>query len=277
MKVKKYISLVAITLLAMTSCMNDFDMPDMSTPPYGNNNIDEATITIEDLKDKFASTISSNGAELITEKTIIEGVVVANDECGNLYMQFVINDTTGAIVVGVNDVGLYASLPKGQRVRLLCDSLHIGGYGKLAQIGGPYNGSIGRMNKFIFPEHIRIIGKPDTTQEEMKPFLVDESYFTNSNRDKLAKYIRLENVKIEEADGTATWAPEELIDPRTNVVERNIIIGKKKIVLRMSPYADFANDIIPQGLLNINGVLTRYNDYWQFMLSSTNDIEPVTK
>ena len=274
MKVIKNISLVAILLFTITSCMNDFDMPDLTTPLFGNNSIGEATTTIEGLKEKYASTISASTAEQILERTIIEGVVVANDESGNVYMQFVINDATGAIIVGVNDVGLYATLPKGQRVRILCDNLYIGGYGKMAQIGTLYNGSVGRMNKFIFPEHIRLINKPDTTQAEMKPLVIDESFFIEENKNKLAKFVRLENVKIEEADGEATWAPEELKNS-SNVVERHIKIGNAKIVLRMSTYADFAKETMPSGLLNINGVLTRYRDYWQFMISSTNDIEVI--
>ena len=274
MKVIKNISLVAVLLFTITSCMNDFDMPDLTTPLFGNNSIGEATTTIEGLKEKYASTISASTAEQILERTIIEGVVVANDESGNVYKQFVINDATGAIIVGVNDVGLYATLPKGQRVRILCDNLYIGGYGKMAQIGTLYNGSVGRMNKFIFPEHIRLINKPDTTQAEMKPLVIDESFFTEENKNKLAKFVRLENVKIEEADGEATWAPEELKNS-SNVVERHIKIGNAKIVLRMSTYADFAKETMPSGLLNINGVLTRYRDYWQFMISSTNDIEVI--
>ena len=90
----------------------------------------------------------------------------------------------------------------------------------------------------------------------------------------LAKFVRLENVKFVEAtDSTVKWAPEELA--YNNVVERNIKMGKKNIVFRMSTYADFANDVLPMGELNINGVLTRFNNYWQFVLSSTNDIEKV--
>ena len=201
-------------------------------------------------------------------------MVVANDESGNVYKQFVINDATGAIIVGVNDVGIYATLPKGQRVRVLCDSLYIGGYGKLAQIGSLYNGSVGRMNKFLFPKHVRIIGKPDTTQAGMEPLVIDESFFTEENKNKLSKFVRLENVKIEEADGEATWAPEELKNS-SNVVERHIKFGGENIILRMSTYADFAKEIIPSGSLNINGVLTRFNNYWQFMISSTGDIEQI--
>lgn len=275
MKAIKYLSILVLSLIA-TSCMNDFDDPLFNEPPFGNNEIGEATHTIAQLKEKYASTISGNSVQKISEEIIIEGVVVANDESGNVYKQIIINDATGAMVIGINDVGLYAMTPKGQRVRIACKDLHIGGYGKMAQIGALYNGKVGRMNKNVYPKHVRLIGIPDPTQPEMIPDTIDSSYFTDANMNALAKYVRLEGVEITEADGTATWAPEELQNS-SNVVERHIKMGKTNIVLRMSTYADFANEAMPDGKLNINGVMTRYNNYWQFVISNTTDIETAGK
>ena len=273
MKAIKYLTILALSLFA-TSCMNEFDKPLFSEVPFGNNEIGAATHTIAQLKEKYNSTITGNSVQQITEEIVIEGVVVANDESGNVYKQFIINDATGAMVIGVNDVGLYAMVPKGQRVRIACKDLYIGGYGKMAQIGGLYNGKVGRMNRYIYPQHVRLIGIPDPTQEEMQPTVIDASFFTNENKNTLAKFVRLENVSITEANGTETWAPEEKKNS-SNVVERNIKMGNTKVVLRMSTYADFANEAIPTGNLNINGVMTRYNDYWQFVISHTTDIETV--
>ena len=276
MKAIKYLSLLAISLITATSCMNEFDEPTFSQPPFGNNEIGEANTTIAELKTQFASIITGNSVQQITEDIIIEGVVVANDESGNVYKQFIINDATGAMVIGVNDVGLYAMVPKGQRVRIACKDLYIGGYGKMAQIGALYNGKVGRMSKNAYPQHVRIVGSPAPTQPEMQPELIDDSFFTNDNKNNLAKFVRLENVTISEANGTELWAPEEKKNS-SNVVERNIMIGSTKIVLRMSTYADFANEPLPTGKLNINGVMTRYNDYWQFVISHTTDIEQVSE
>ena len=275
MKAIKYLTILALSLFA-TSCMNEFDKPLFSDAPFGNNEIGAATHTIAQLKEKYNSTIPGNSVQQITEEIVIEGVVVANDESGNVYKQFIINDATGAMVIGVNDVGLYAMVPKGQRVRIACKDLYIGGYGKMAQIGGLYNGKVGRMNRYIYPQHVRLIGIPDPTQEEMQPTVIDASFFTNENKNTLAKFVRLENVSITEANGTETWAPEEKKNS-SNVVERNIKMGNTKVVLRMSTYADFANEAIPTGNLNINGVMTRYNDYWQFVISHTTDIETVNE
>ena len=276
MKTLKYLSIFALTLFTATSCMNDFNEPSFSEPPFGNNGIGEANTTIAELKSMYATIISGNSVEEITQDIVIEGVVVADDAAGNVYKQIIINDETGAMVIGINDVGLYAMTPVGQRVRIDCKGLKIGGYGKMAQIGSLYNGKVGRMSKSVYQDHVRLIGEPNLTQSELIPEVIDESFFTNTNKEKLAKYVRLENVSITEANGIATWAPEELKNS-SNVVERNIKIGNTKLVLRMSTYADFANEAMPDGKLNINGVMTRYNNYWQFVISNTTDIETAGK
>ena len=276
MKAIKYLSIIALMLFTATSCMNDFDEPKFNEPPFGNNEIGEANTTIAQLKAKYATIISGSSVEEITEDIIIEGVVVADDAAGNVYKQIIINDPTGAMVIGINDVGLYATTPIGQRIRIDCKGLNIGGYGKMAQIGSLYNGKVGRMSKSIYQEHVRLIGAPSMMQEELVPEVIDENYFTSANMENLANFVRLKNVSITEADGTATWAPEELKNS-SNVVERKIKMGKTNLVLRMSTYADFANEVMPTGKLNVNGVLTRYNKDWQFVISSTNDIEQITE
>ena len=276
MKAIKYLSIIALMLFTATSCMNDFDEPKFNEPPFGNNEIGEANTTIAQLKAKYATIISGSSVEEITEDIIIEGVVVADDAAGNVYKQIIINDPTGAMVIGINDVGLYATTPIGQRIRIDCKGLNIGGYGKMAQIGSLYNGKVGRMSKSIYQEHVRLIGAPSMMQEELVPEVIDENYFTSANMENLAKFVRLKNVSITEADGTATWAPEELKNS-SNIVERKIKMGKTNLVLRMSTYADFANEVMPTGKLNVNGVLTRYNKDWQFVISSTNDIEQITE
>lgn len=294
MKTIKYISVFVMMLCAMTSCMNNFDAPDLENPPYGNNSIGESNTTIADLKTKYSSVIQSNGYEQIVDDVIIEGVVVANDVTGNVYKQLVINDKTGAIIIGINDVGMYAVLPVGQRVRMNCKGLYIGGYGSLAQLGTKYYNTkysefqIGRMSKTDFQSHIRVVGKVDSTQEELIPFEVTEEFLADKNNKALAPiYVVLKNVSIDEADGERKYAPEEeQISDTNTAVERNVYVGSQKVIFRLSTYADFANDKMPVGKFDITGVLTRYRnpgsnsdskDYWQFMLTSTDDMVPVTE
>lgn len=274
MKAIKYLSILALSLFTMTSCMNDFDEPDFKEPPFGNNEIGEANMTIAELKAKYASTISASGVEEITEDIIIEGVVVANDITGNIYKQFIIDDGTSAIVIGVNDVGLYAIMAKGQKIAVDCKGLHIGGYGKSAQIGGLYEGKIGRMSKSVYPKHVKLIGIPGETTIE--PQVVDASFFTDSNKNNLPAYVKLENITINEANGTETWAPDSRV-AFSNTVKNTTKIGNTTVYILASTYADFAVETLPQGVLNATGVLTRYNNDWQFVFSSTDNFEQISE
>ena len=274
MKAIKYLSILALSLFTMTSCMNDFDEPDFKEPPFGNNEIGEANMTIAELKAKYASTISASGVEEITEDIIIEGVVVANDITGNIYKQFIIDDGTSAIVIGVNDVGLYAIMAKGQKIAVECKGLHIGGYGKSAQIGGLYEGKIGRMSKSVYPKHVKLIGIPGETTIE--PQVVDASFFTDSNKNNLPAYVKLDNITINEANGTETWAPDSRV-AFSNTVKNTTKIGNTTVYILASTYADFAVETLPQGVLNATGVLTRYNNDWQFVFSSTDNFEQISE
>lgn len=274
MKTIKKLFILGLMLFAVTSCMNDHDEPTFTTPPFGNNSIGEANYTIEELKNKYKSTIAASGVEEIKEDIIIEGVVVANDESGNIYKQFVIDDGTGSIIIGVNDVGLYAIMVRGQKIAIDCKGLYVGGYGKLAQIGGLYNDKIGRMQKALYPKHVKLIGEPAEDYHGLEPKVIDASFFENSNKELLPMYVRMNNVSFVEANGTNLYAPEDEANS-SNVVERRIKMGNANVIFRFSTYADFANVVLPQGKFDIVGILTRYNDYWQFMLSSTSDIYPV--
>lgn len=294
MKTLKHIFLLVLSLFVATSCMNDFDEPSFDNPPYGNNKIGEPNTTIQQLKDSFHDEIRNNEYALFTEETIIEGVVVANDETGNVYKQIVINDETGAIIIGIDDVGIYATLPIGQRVRINCKDLYIGGYGSLAQIGAKYYNTnyseyqIGRMSKATFTDHVRLIGAPDPTQPGMTPVEITAGYLKDKgNKDLMPMYVVLKDVSFKEADGSRLYAPEsEQISETNTAVERNVYVGGEKIIFRLSTYADFANEVMPTGKFDITGVLTRYRnpgknsdsyDYWQFLLSSTDDLKPITE
>ena len=277
MKAIKYL-FISLAAFALASCMNDHDEPDSDFPAYGNNYIGAPNMSITEFKTKYKSAMSNTAPTEITDNVIIKGVVVCNDETGNIYKQIVINDNNDAMLISVDDVGMYATLPRGQMVAIDCKGLCVGAYGKLPQIGLPYTNkygeeAIGRMNKDAFEQHIKLIGTPNPYYSELVPVdLTAEFLSDDSNKDLLPRYVRLKGVSFEEADGKNRYAPEEEV--QNSAVERTVKIGGKNIIFRLSSYADFANEILPKGTFDIVGVLTRYNNYWQFMLSSTADITP---
>ena len=82
------------------------------------------------------------------------------------------------------------------------------------------------------------------------------------------------DVVITEADGKAAYAPSDgSVAVQGGGVSRNID-GNKKVVLRTSAYAKFANDAMPTGKVDITGVFSRYNTTWQILMRTANDIKP---
>ena len=110
----KNIKLLLVSMLAavFSGCMDHHDDPTNYT--YGNPAVGEANTTIADLKTKYAGIVSSNKAEEVQENLVISGVVVGDDESGNIYKNLYVNDGSGTLVVGINATGLYAFLPVGQ-------------------------------------------------------------------------------------------------------------------------------------------------------------------
>jgi len=270
MKRLHYYIIVAALCSLFTACQDGkWDEPSFSEPPYGNNAITEdGIITIAQLKSTYATTIKNSKNKLVEDNIKIRGRVTGNDLGGNLYKQFSMQDETGAIIIAVNQNGLNGFLAEGQEIIVDLKGLYIGGYGGMAEIGTPYNGSIGRMSKDLWATHFKIVGglsniKPDAIQP------TDFATIVN-NLDEAGKLVTLYGVHFAAADGT-----KRLIDGAQsggNYYSQNLSEYGSNVIVRTSSYADFAASVMPTGACNITGIATRYNSTWQIMIRKTSDI-----
>lgn len=289
----KKIKFIALAFLALTlgSCMGDgYADPDLTekvpAAPYGNNSLREKNvISIADLKTQFATIINSdNGYKLIEKDMMIKAVVTGNDVSGNIYNQVSVQDASGAIIIAINGSGLSGYLPVGQEILVNLKGLYIGSYKKLPQIGGVNtklsDGSLGmgKIERAIWNEHFKILnpGEADASTvvpEEFDLTKLTDAAYMDAN---VCKLMTLKKVKFASANGTNVWAPDdtntslELIDAETG--KR---INKNNLVVRNSGYSKFANEVIPQGVFDITGIFTRYNNTWQIVLRSTDDLKQV--
>lgn len=289
----KKIKFIALAFLALTlgSCMGDgYADPDLTekvpASPWGNNSLREKNvISIADLKTQFATVINSdNGYKQIEKDMMIKAVVTGNDISGNIYNQVSVQDASGAIIIAINGSGLSGYLPVGQEILVNLKGLYIGSYKKLPQIGGVNtklsDGSLGmgKIERAIWNEHFKILnpGEADASTVVPEEFdltkLTDPAYM-NAN---VGKLMTLKKVKFASANGTNVWAPDdtntslELIDAETGKK-----ISSSNLVVRNSGYSKFANEVVPQGVFDITGIFTRYNNTWQIVLRSTDDLKSV--
>lgn len=282
----KYMAM-ALAALLFASCMgNGYDEPDLSTSPWGNNEIQETNVlTIAQLKEKYKSTINNAKYTLISEDIQIKGIVTGNDIGGNLYNEVSLQDETGALLVCINASGLYGYLPVGQEILVNLNGVYVGGYGKQAEIGGVYTNtktgaqSIGKMDRYLWQTKFKAIGTVDKTKAEaMRKDFNPDSYDIEADA---AKLMTIKNVKFQDANGTAVFAPEDgSVTLTANCANRGLInaatgrnIPTSKVVVRTSSYSKFANAVLPSEAVNITGIFTRYNNVWQILIRDTNDIE----
>lgn len=285
MKRLRYIIMAMVATL-MASCMgSDYAAPglDPDNAPWGNNEITETNVvSIADLKARYASTIASNGYVKIEEDMQIKGVVTGNDYAGNIYQQIPVQDETGALVVGVSASALHGFLPEGQEILIDLKDLYIGGYGEQCQIGSVYTSpntgktGIGRMDRYTWQKHFRLIGeadvaKADALAEDFDPSKLTDASYMEANAGKL---MTIRRVSFLNADGKSVFAPDDgSVALTSNCANRALKeYSSKNIVVRTSTYADFAQEIIPEGTKDIKGIFTRYYDTWQILLRSTDDI-----
>lgn len=289
----KKIKFIALAFLALTlgSCMGDgYADPDLTekvpASPWGNNSLREKNvISIADLKTQFATVINSdNGYKQIEKDMMIKAVVTGNDVSGNIYNQVSVQDASGAIIIAINGSGLSGYLPVGQEILVNLKGLYIGSYKKLPQIGGVNtklsDGSLGmgKIERAIWNEHFKILnpGEADASTvvpEEFDLTKLTDAAYMDAN---VGKLMTLKKVKFASANGTNVWAPDdtntslELIDAETGKK-----ISSSNLVVRNSGYSKFANEVVPQGVFDITGIFTRYNNTWQIVLRSTDDLKSV--
>ena len=291
----KKIKFIALAFLALTlgSCMGDgYADPDLTdkvpAAPYGNNSLREKNvISIADLKTQFASVVNSStdAYKLIEKDMMIKAVVTGNDVSGNIYNQVSVQDKSGAIIIAINGSGLSGYLPVGQEILINLKGLYIGNYRKLPQIGGVNtklsDGSlgIGKIERAIWNEHFKILNPGEADASTVVPEEFDLTKLTDAAymEANVCKLMTLKKVKFASANGTNVWAPG---DTNTSLELINAETGKKissNLVVRNSGYSKFANEVVPQGVLDITGILTRYykkdKDTWQIVLRNTDDLK----
>lgn len=285
MKTMKYMAIAAACLMAL-SCTKggEWDIPEVNPATlYGNNSITEdSIITIAELKTLYPNVFASTDENRLIDHDIkIRGRVTGNDLRGNIYKQFTLQDSTGAIIVAVNESGISGYLAEGQEIILALKDLYIGGYRKQPEIGMPYNGtSIGRMQKDIFQKHFRYAGSVDTAA--IRPIDFDVNM---SKEEHAAKLVTLRNVSFAPVDGLGTLAPDTALDRTVTLVGGCVNRAlneypESKVVIRTSSYAKFAAMKLPYDEVNkrplmcdITGIATRYNDTWQIIIRKESDIK----
>lgn len=284
MKYLKLALLALVAVFATASCMDDdWKEPNSETSPYGNNSIQETNVvTIAELKAKYGPKQKDaiNDTVRIEDGTQIKGIVTGNDIEGNIYSQIAIQDESDepGIIISVAQGGLSGQLQIGQEVLINVGGLYYGTYRSQPQLGVAYHDSSknqnypSRISRADWQNRFKAIGKPDASKIKVQVFSTNPDASKGElniadliKADVAYKYagclVTLKDVEFAKGDGTTTLAPEaEGKDLGYGVTRyfKGYDKTNKQIGIRTSCYADFAAELVPQGKLDVTGVLTCY-------------------
>lgn len=253
---------LAVVLLALAGCVKkEFDEPPVYIPTAGF----DANVSIAGLKAMYHGLLME-----ITADTIIQGVVAANDESGNIYKALYIQDETSGIEVIIDVTDLYTEYKVGQKILVKCKGLYLGEYGGLIQLGYLYQGSIGRIPESMVASHIYRDSLPGNPPVADTLDVTSEAMFAS----KLAELVAIKNVRFPDADeGLAYVATGETATNRDigDLDGNTIVVGGESLILRTSKYANFANALLPKGKGTLVGILSIFNGQYQIYIRDTND------
>ncbi|WP_308260418.1 DUF5689 domain-containing protein [Prevotella sp.] len=305
MKYLKLALLALVAVFATTSCMDDdWKDPNSETSPYGNNSIQETNVvSIAKLKNTYGPKQKDeiNDTVRIADGTQIKGIVTGNDIEGNIYSQISIQDESDkpGIIISVAQGGLSGQLQIGQEVLINVGGLYYGTYRSQPQLGVAYHDSSkdqnypSRISRADWQNRFKVIGKPDASKIKVQVFSTNPDASKGElnvadllDADVAYKYagclVTLKGVEFAMGDGKTTLAPEDEGKTLGYGVTRyfkGYDKTNKQIGIRTSCYADFAANLVPQGVVDVTGVLScykssaKYNHTVQLALRRFSDIK----
>lgn len=274
MKKILYSVVVAIVMIA---CQK-YPEPEYIAPRYELKEY-QTLISIEELKSRHTV---GGAPTAVNDDVVIRGIVVADDESGNIYKSIYIQDETGGVNLAIDQVNMYNIMPVGQEVFVEMSGLFIGDYNNGYQVGDTvtdpqYGLEMARYNwanelyrdadgnypyKHIYPN-----GKPDKSKVPA-PKVIESSNAITS--DMYCSLVTLKNIRFTDpkvATGVLPWATKEQTVNRTAE-----FADGSTIVVRTSGYSNFYADFIPTGVGSITGILSIFGSTKQFYIRDRNDI-----
>lgn len=252
--------LIALMGLSMffTSCVKgDFDVPPTIIPsftvPAG-----DTLLTIAQLKAMHTNTASLDS---IKNDYWIQGIVIGNDESGNIYKALYIQDSTGGILLSLNSKTLYTTYKVGQQIYVKLKNLVFGyPYNSVGQLGAIYGTSTGQLAEAAIPNHLFKNGLPGTLPT---PKIINGT--TDLTVGDIYTLVRLDSLAFTDAGQPYSTA--------TASTNHNLTLKDgSTVIVRTSNYANFRDSLMPAGRGTVTAILGHYGSDYQIVIRDLNDV-----
>lgn len=259
--------LTAALVSTLFGCVNtdNYGAPDLS------GECSDLTVTKQVVDVKAMAT---GTAQQYTNDDVIEAYVTSSDEGGNFYksISMVSTDGTTGFTMPIDAYNLYTKYEPGRKVFIKLKDRYFANNSQTAsfEIGNLYNTTqIGRVSGVEYEEVVRR-GCDKVDESTLVNNLTITAAKNNANMHKL---IELSNVQFaDESLGKKYFDPTlNNLGGATNHIVKDA--AGNSIIVRVSEFANFAANSIPNGNGKIRGVLTKYGSDFQFMIRTINDVQ----
>jgi len=251
------LSATFLVLLTLNSCVkNEFDAP-VTT----NEDPDIAvSLTVVEIQAMATGTLPV----LISTNEVIAGIVTADDFSGNFYKEMIIQDSTGAISVFLDQSNFNSFYPIGRRVFIKCQDLYVANDGDgNFQLGIESAGSIGRIPSGLVSKYI-IGGEWGLEVEPINVTLNDLGTVASQ------MLVKISDVQFADEDTSQTYAnptTQQSMNREVNDCNGNFVD------LYSSGYAYFAGALTPSGKGSITCISKIYSGDPELIIRSENDVD----
>jgi hypothetical protein len=237
----KPISLFFVLAALVSSCKKDFDDPTVKVVATGN------VLTIAEARALY----QPGKITKITEDISVFGVVTMDETTGNLYKESYITDDTGNLYLRfTTGSGLYI----GDSVRVNLNGANILKYNQMLQVDSLHpDNSVVKLStqKYHAPEIVTITSLlSDLDAAQGKLVQIDGAFFVDG----------VDGLTY--ADGTTQTSGDRDI----------FTLSAEKIEVRTSGYANFADEVIPEGTGSFIGIVAQYQDGLQLLVRDPNEL-----
>ncbi len=214
----------------------------------------EANIGIGTLREWYGD---DDRVKHVTDDFVIAGWVTAEDKSDNFYRSFIIQDRTGAIEIRAGIYDLHTLFVRDRQVAVRIKNLDIDLYNGVLQLGRERSGRVDYIAvRYIPGEYFQ----PLDHSREVPPVELPIEQLTGGMCGQLVRITGLRTIDA----GPVTWSGERVFRD----------LGGNQIIVSTSPYADFAEETIPDGEIAITAILTKSATRYILKIRDLNDVEP---
>ncbi len=228
---------IALVSFMLQSCSDD----PVDSPPL---NVPDATITIAELRAMYNGEIVT-----IDQNMVLFGSVTMDESSGNIYRNVFIEDETAAINVRMDYAG---DLQTGEQIRIGLKGTVLGSYNNMLQLDSVLFGK-----NLISQAHDNPVEPHTTTISQILEGGLQ------------ARLIKLEDVQFASSELGRPFAnvPQGISENRTLTDCDN-----NQIIIRTSPFARFADQMVPEGNGSLVAIVSQFGNTWQLLVRNLEEI-----